>query len=175
MYTVDDLDSIVELRDVPQSSVGAPCPMILCGEHSLHLAYFCEFPNDDQQMKSIQAGGEYEKDEAGLLVKFQDSYAHMFGPPNDEAIRGHPLARRGLEPYGVFEVRNSSWIRGLERMNKVHRNHEPKRFQSLRHFIFTFHDSTFECVAQNFEWTKHAGSVSKILRDSWPEGYYPNF
>jgi hypothetical protein len=33
MYEVDDQDTVVELSDVPQSSVGAPCPMLLVGEH----------------------------------------------------------------------------------------------------------------------------------------------
>ena len=175
MYTVDDLDFLVQLRNVPQSSVGAPCPMILCGEHSLHLAYFLEFPNDDDEMKSAQEGGAYEKDDACLLVKFVRWYAYSFGPPNEEAIHGHPLAYRGLQPFAVFEVKESSWIRSLETMNRVHRSHKAERFQELRHFIFAFHDTTFECVAQDFAWTKHPGSVSKVLRDSWPEGYYPEF
>ena len=173
MYTVDELDTVVELEDVPQSSVGAPCPMILCGEHSVHLAYFREFPNEDE-MESVRNGREYEKEDACLLLKFSFCYAHIFGPPNEEAIHGHPLARRGLSPFGVFEVKNSSWIRGLEVMNRVHANHKPERFQKLRHFIFTFHDSTFECVAHDFVWSKHAGSVSNVLRNSWPEGYYSN-
>jgi hypothetical protein len=98
MYTVDDLDSIIELRDVPQSSVGAPCPMILCSEQSLHLAYFREFPNGDEDIKSVQPGGEYAKDDASLLVKFQDYYAYMFGPPNDEAFDGSSVSCSRPEP-----------------------------------------------------------------------------
>jgi hypothetical protein len=92
----------------------------------------------------------------------------MFGPPNDEAFAGHPLSVRGLTPYGVFEVKNSSWVRRLERMNSVHPRHKPERFARLKHFIFTFHDTTFECIAEGFECTRHEGSVSRILHDSWP-------
>jgi hypothetical protein len=55
---------------------------------------------------------------------------------------------RGLAPYGEFEVVASSWIRSLERMNRVHPRHDAARFAELRHFIFTFHDKTFECVAK---------------------------
>jgi len=172
MYTVDELDSIVELTDVPQSDVGAPCPMVLCTEEKLLLAYFRQFPLNEEELASAREGGEYEKDEACLLVKFDVWYAYMFGPPNDEAIHGHPLAHRGLQPYAVFEVRKSSWVRGLEKMNRVHRFHKPERFEKLRHFIFTFHDSTFECVAPGFAWTKHVGSVSKVLRNSLSDGYY---
>lgn len=69
----------------------------------------------------------------------------MFGPPNDEAFAGHPLADRGLNPYSVAEVQRSSWIRGLERMNSVHARHSRERFlEHKRHFVFAFHDSTFK-------------------------------
>jgi hypothetical protein len=32
-------------------------------------------------------------------------------------------------------------------MNRVHPEHNASRFGSLRHFVLTFHDNTFECVA----------------------------
>lgn len=88
--------------------------------------------------------------------------------PNDEAFEGHPLASRGLKPYSVFEVKNSSWIRRLERMNSVHRCHRPEGYKMLRHFVFAFHDTTFECVAQGFEWTVHEGIATEILFQSLP-------
>jgi hypothetical protein len=174
MYPVGEFDSLVELRNVPQSDVGAPRPMILCSEEKLLLAYHRQFPLNEDELNSARDGGEYEEDEACLLVKFNSWYAYTFGPPNDEALRGHPLFNRGLQPYAVFEVRHSSWIRSLETMNQVHRLHKPERFGKLRHFIFTFHDSTFECAALDFTWAKHAGGVSKVLRDSLSDGNYPS-
>jgi hypothetical protein len=72
----------------------------------------------------------------------------MFGSPNDEAFHGHPLAERGLGPYGAYRVEDSSWIRRLERMNSVHPRHDPERFRALTHCVLSFHDSTFECVAE---------------------------
>jgi len=90
----------------------------------------------------------------------------MFGPPNDEAFGGHPLAHRGLGPYAVFEVRQSSWIRQLERMNSVHRQHEREWFLSnKKHFIFAFHDSTFECIAESFDVQVRQGSLLSALAD----------
>ena len=74
----------------------------------------------------------------------------MFGPPNDEAFVGHPLASRGLGPYRAYRIERSSWLRRLERMNSVHPYHDPERFWTLTHFVFAFHDSTFECIAQSF-------------------------
>ncbi|HEX8863370.1 MAG TPA: hypothetical protein VGC06_30595 [Actinomycetes bacterium] len=59
--------------------------------------------------------------------------AWQWGPPNDEALQGHPLVDRGLRPYGVFRVEGSSWIRQLERMNRVHPQHRPEAFRDLCH------------------------------------------
>ena len=85
--------------------------------------------------------------ESAALVRFEFVRAVMFGPPNDEAFSGHPLADRGLPPYGAFEVLESSWIRRLERINAVHPNHRPEHFADDRHFVLAFHDEVFECVA----------------------------
>jgi hypothetical protein len=95
--------------------------------------------------------GVDEDGDVMAVVRFVGCYAHMFGPPNDEAFMGHPLASRGLKPYGAFRVRNSSWIRALERMNSVHSAHTPAMFARYEHFILSFHDSTFECVAKGVE------------------------
>ena len=45
--------------------------------------------------------------------------------------------------------------RQLERMNSVHALHNPERFSRLVHFVFSFHDSTFECVADDVEIAVH--------------------
>ncbi len=37
----------------------------------------------------------------------------------------------------------------MEQMNRVRPAHNASRFRSLGHFVFTFHDSTFECVADD--------------------------
>jgi hypothetical protein len=88
-----------------------------------------------------------------------ESRAHMFGPPNDEAFSGHPLASRGLHPYGAFRIEGSSWIRKLERMNRVHQAHEAEHFRTLQHLVFAFHDSTFECVCKEFDVRTERGIV----------------
>jgi hypothetical protein len=64
------------------------------------------------------------------------------------------LASRGLGYYGIFEVVGSSWVRELEEMNRVHPNHNPRRFDKLRHFIFMFHDNTFEVIAEGVKSVK---------------------
>ncbi|BAC89507.1 hypothetical protein [Gloeobacter violaceus] len=151
MYSIDNRDFITERKDLPQSSVGAPCPAAIFGEHFLHLAYYLEEREEGWDGSSVHIADVHSQGEPCALVLFTDAIAHLFGPPNDEAFAGHPLAQRGLEPYAVFEVENSSWIWALERMHTVHPNYRPEQFAKYKHFIFAFHDSTFECIAR-LEW-----------------------
>jgi hypothetical protein len=169
MYSIDDKDAIIVLKDTPQSSVGAPCPMILATEHSLFLAYYLQNTPPDWDGTTVTLIDEQTVGEPVALVKFTQVRAHMFGPPNDEAFGGHPLAPRGLRPYSVNEVRDSSWIRRLERMNAVHPYHKPEHFSHLRHFVFAFHDTTFECIAGGFAISLQKGSVAAVIRSGFEE------
>lgn len=139
MYDVDSRDEVIQLTSLPPCDPGAPLPCVTAAEHVLRVAYI--------------SLGEGSDEDVIVTVSFDRPYAHMFGPPNDEAFEGHPLADRGLRPYGAFRVDRSSWVRRLERMNSVHEQHSPEHFERLRHFVLSFHDSTFECVAEGFDYT----------------------
>jgi hypothetical protein len=71
-----------------------------------------------------------------------------FGGPSDETLSGHPLFGKGLEYYAAHEVKNSCWIEEEEKINSVHPQHRGGWRDSLRHYIFTFHDETLECLAE---------------------------
>jgi hypothetical protein len=132
MYQIDGGDEVIPLADTPAPAV-PPNPVVLAGDFDLFLTY-----------RAAPGTGL-------VLIDFENPAAHYFGGPNDEALGGHPLRARGLDYYAAFEVYNSSWIRALERMNRVHPRHDPRRFVGLRHFIFTFQDETFECVARGLQ------------------------
>jgi hypothetical protein len=150
MYQVDRRDRVVRI-DAPRSSVGAPLPLIAADEDLLLLAYFLEIADPDWDGTSVRSVSP-ESREPAAIISFRPYYASLFGPPNDEAFAGHPLAGRGLMPYGSFLVERSSWVRVLERMNAVHPQHDAKSFLGhWKHFIFAFHDSTFECVAADYD------------------------
>ena len=163
MYVIDDRDQVRELTDLPQSSVGAPLPVIVASEEQLAVAYFLEVADPDCDGTSVRVvTGEAE--DAAARVEFVRPLAHFFGPPNDEAFSGHPLAGRGLHPYGAFEVIGSSWVRSLERMNRVHPQHRPEHFASYHHFVLAFHDSTFECVAKEYFAQRGTGPLDQLAR-----------
>jgi hypothetical protein len=42
VYSIDQKDAVIELDDAPQSSVGAPCPVVFATEHTVHLAYYLQ-------------------------------------------------------------------------------------------------------------------------------------
>ena len=147
MYSVDDKDSVVALSEIPRPEAGAPSPIVYASDRSLAVAYY------------TTAG-----DGAVALVSFTLPHIHLFGAPNDEALHGHPLYERGLSFYSAFEVRDSSWIRGLERMNRVHMLHDASRFAAYRHFIITFHDTTLECIAEGFAISMHKENPAEAIR-----------
>lgn len=164
MYEIDDKDHVIELKKVPQSSVGAPNPIVLAGELDLLLTYYLQDTPEDWDGTTVQLVDADTEGQPVAVVKFKRCTAHMFGPPNDESFSGHPLANRGLTPYGVFEVKNSSWIRKLERMNSVHPYHNKQRYlEHKKHFVFAFHDTTFEAVAEGFTMEVTTGSVRSMV------------
>ncbi|MGH9767709.1 MAG: hypothetical protein ACREAB_09785 [Blastocatellia bacterium] len=163
MYSVDEKDRVVPIKDIPQSSVGAPIPIVLSDEFVTIVAFYLQNRPDDWDGTSIRIIGKETESEQLALVKFSFCYASIFGPPNDEAFTGHPLADRGLEPYGAFVIESSSWIRRLEQMNSVHPYHKPESFWARKHYVLSFHDSTFECVADGYTVELHQSSLKKIL------------
>lgn len=171
MYSVDDRDRVVELLDIPRCDSGAPCPLVLLAEGAATVVYFC--PNTPAEWDGSSAtmrGPEMAGDPAAI-VRFERTRATSFGAPNDEAFAGHPLASRGLRPYGAFEVLDSSWIRGLEKMNRVHPRHSAAMFAAYRHFVLTFHDTTFECVAVRYACEHATAPLTELVaREALREG-----
>ena len=124
--------------DVPQCDGGAPCPLVVADESTLVFGYY------DAEGRGC------------VIVKVPSCSIFRFGAPNDEALGGHRYAKIGLGYCSAYEVLNSEWIRELMVANRIHPNHKDSLFDSKRHFIFTFHDSTLEFV------TWHEFSVTRV-------------
>jgi hypothetical protein len=163
MYEVDGRDRVTKLVGAPQSSVGAPNPLVVSDGLTVVLAYYLQDTPSGWDGSTARMVGHTTDGEPVALVRFDICLAHQLGPPNDEAFTGHPLASRGLAPYGSFEIEASSWIRGLEKMNRVHPSDRPGSYAAFRHLVFTFHDQTFECVCRSFAVTLAEGSISGLL------------
>lgn len=92
----------------------------------------------------------WDRDMNRKALEFSRCSIAKFGYPNDEALGGHRLYSKGLGFYGCFEVLESEWIAELRRRNEVGFP-EFRAFAEQRHFVITFHDSTFECIALHFQ------------------------
>lgn len=80
MYEVDERDRVAPLEGVPQSSTGAPLPLIMADDWRVILGYYMA---STQTWTGIPRMVEQrESDEAIALIRFE-RIAHMFGPPND--------------------------------------------------------------------------------------------
>ncbi len=164
MYQVDGNDRVQELTDIPQSSVGAPIPVVIAGEQSLALAFYEEISDPEWDGSTARTVDPDTKEKSVVIVRFTDCYVHLFGSPNNEAFSGHPLYERGLRAHRNFEVNKSSWIRAQEKMNSVHPFHKKSSFlKDKRHFVLAFHDSTFECIAKGYTVERVQGSIREVL------------
>jgi hypothetical protein len=80
------------------------------------------------------------------IVEFKRCLVSRFGYPNDEARWGIPRYK-GVS-YGIYEVKDSTWIKEVVRLNR-YCFPETKDDYVRRHFLFAFHDDTFECLADD--------------------------
>jgi hypothetical protein len=129
---------VTEMTDIPQMDPGAPLPLVLADDYRVVLSYL---------LPSAATGPQC------AAVCFDGVATHSLGGPNDEALHGHPLWGYGLKHYAAFTIESSPLIERLEQINSAHPFHRPERFRALKHFVFTLHDSTFECVAASFHFT----------------------
>src|SRR5262245_15304616 len=115
MYSIDELDSVVELVALPRPKSDGPTV----------------FGDGDTVVLSYYGRDEppYHPTTAPLtIVRFTESYVHFSGPPlyfsgpaEAEVLTGHPLVNRGLSWNGVFRVDQSSLVRYFARMTSSHR------------------------------------------------------
>jgi hypothetical protein len=168
MYSIGEHDRVVRLNDVPKCDVGAPMPTILAAEHLLCLAYLVSEPDPNWDGTYVNVVSNATVGNVAI-IEFQRPSLHMFGPPNDEAFSGHPLAKRGLRPYAASEILESSWLEHRIAMNRVHPYHSDEMFANLRHFVIAFHDSTFECLAKELTVTTMRGSIIDAITALTPK------
>jgi hypothetical protein len=120
---------------VPQCDAGAPSPVVMADEQTLVFGYYEAADNNPF--------------ETSVIVTVPSCSIFKFGAPNDEVLSGHRYAQAGLGYYSAYQVLESEWIRELTMANRVHPKHDDSLFDSLRHFIFTFHDSTLEFITRD--------------------------
>ncbi|MEM9283811.1 MAG: hypothetical protein AAGA96_18470 [Verrucomicrobiota bacterium] len=137
--------------------------MVIGDEHNIGLSFYLQNTPKDWNGETVRMMNPAKSVDPIALVWFRRVLASFWGPPNDEAFQGHPLYRNGVEPYSYFEIDNSPWRAQLSKMNRVHSSHRDDLYDDYRHYIFAFHDTTFECLANAFELEISEGSVYSAI------------
>jgi hypothetical protein len=133
---------------------GAPAPILICNDYDALLAF--NEPGDNTDLD--------HPINPVAVVYFSRCLNAMLGSPDENTLPGHRLWGHGLGYYGAFVVHNSSWIAELKRVNNI--DSDSAAWDDYVHYIFTFHDSTFECIAESFSVKSYVDSdeLPAILR-----------
>jgi hypothetical protein len=148
-YRPDNRDTVHEETGVPYPDPGAPLPCVVADEHRLLLSYYASFVIRDAASRLPTLVNESSAGDIAL-IDFERPMCYYSVPLSDETLLAHPLAYHGLKSYGVFRVDDSAWIRQLVATEYVHPRPTPWIFDNCKHYIFTFHDSLFEAIADGF-------------------------
>jgi hypothetical protein len=148
-------------------STGAPLPQLLVNDHRALLMFLVHAPDPrwDGSYVTVKDPAS-EQREPLALVEFSRCVSAKLGSPNDEVFAGHPLAGKGLEGYSAQLVRNSRWLAELQQINSVHRGYRPDAWRPCNHYVFWFHDTTFECIAEGFEVELHDRAMPELLAEA---------
>lgn len=154
----------VPLEFPVQWDTGAPLPQLLVNDHRAFLIFLVKIvdSNWDGTYVTIKNPGNQQR-ESLALVEFSRCISAKLGSPNEEVFHGHPLAGKGLEGCTAQLVQNSRWLAELQKINSVHACYRPDAWQQRNHYVFWFHDTTFECIAESYAVELHDRSMPDLL------------
>jgi len=165
MYLPSGKESLLPLDSLPLPYRDAPLPIVLADELNLILSYVVAEPEEQTELASWVSP---YAEEPMLAIKFQSPLAHFQGPPDDGGMQNHPLASAGLQAYGVYVVERSPWIEQLRIMQIRSGLYRASEWEPFKHYIFSFHSMTFECIAEGYHSLMVRGPLRAVF-DSYTE------
>ena len=124
---------------------GAPAPLIISTDNNLYLSFYAGVQKTHLHERNMVA------DKGIFVLEFNQFVSYKFGMPNNETIQGHPYYQLGLKPYSFYQLKGSDWLEELAQIDSVHPYSKAEKWKELKHYILTFHDNMFECIAMSFE------------------------
>jgi hypothetical protein len=140
------LMKLIEIKDF-EINYGAPCPVLLADDSQLRL-FFNSRPIGER-----------------IELSFSVCQFFSFSPPNDEALNGHPYYELGLSSGGFFELLDSDLMFRIKGYNRYHPYNNPNSYNDSHHYIITFKEQLFECVAEGYELTRHQKNAYYTVTD----------
>lgn len=111
-------------------------PIILCDTRNLYLKFNIE--NDDNN---------------SIILKFKNYVIYKFGFSGHETIPYHKYSEYNITTSTFYNIKSSYWINELKNIATQHPRYDEKKWDSYNHFIITFEDEMFECIAEKYEVT----------------------
>jgi len=143
--------------------MGSPIPKIISTDNKLVLLFNVDIfdgPNITDKIHELSN----ENGACTAIIKFNKSVIHKFGSPNDEVIIGHPYYNMGLRAYSFWKVNDSDWKKEIIRINAHHPYFNENSFDSMNHYILTFKDNTFECLAESYDLEYSYNSLDSVIQ-----------
>lgn len=135
----------------PQWDTGAPMPQVFSNGHKTFLIYLISEPDPDWDGSYVTMIDNTSDNQYPLALVEFDGGTSRFGIANDEVFGGLPLADKGLNWYCAHIIENSTWIKELKRIHKVHPYYNKDRWIDRKHFTLLFHDELFEVIATDYK------------------------
>jgi|GEM_PF-808711 len=137
-------DLVVLLDSIPHPAADAAEPFIVASDRRVILTY----PIAESDFERF---GPFDPDDDPFCaVLFSDTAFHRLGPPGDTDLAIHPLSAQGLSGYSAHEVVNSSLCAEIAAVPAGSSASIEAAVPARRHFVITFLESTFECVASDY-------------------------
>ncbi|ULQ52154.1 hypothetical protein [Flavihumibacter fluvii] len=155
---------LIEIKGLFEMDFGSPSPTILSNDYELFIAFYANkknLSNGPQERNTIYDTGIF-------ALKFKVFLRYSFGLPGEETIEGHPYSKLGMKAFSFYELRNSDLIKSLQEIEKTHSNYNTEKWKMYKHYILTFKDNMFECIAQSFEIREENTSLynqAKVILD----------
>jgi hypothetical protein len=146
-------EQVLLLDSVPHPAADAAEPFIVASDRRVILAY----PIAESDFERF---GPFDPDDDPFCaVLFPDTVFHRLGPPGDGDLEIHPLASQGLAAFAAQEVINSSLVDELSAVSLPE--------LAKRHFVITFLESTFECIASDYTLVGVYGAAEIASREAF--------
>lgn len=162
---------LIEIKGLFEMDFGAPSPTILSNDNDLFITFYVNRVNKSAVPKQLNT----VYDTGIVTLKFNVYLKYTFGLPSNETIQGHPYNKLGMKSFSFYELRNSDFITSLQEIEKVHLYYNPEKWKTYKHYILTFHDNMFECIARDFEIREENTSLYKRITTILDEMSINNF
>jgi hypothetical protein len=149
-----DQDIVEVVEGFPRQAGGAPAPTVIGTDGCDALCYYVDFDESGTLDQPISISNDSTGQIA--VVTFKYCFLYKFGYPNDEGLPEHSLYESGVQYYQLHRIRNSSWIAELASKSTL-------TWSEDCHYIFTFHDSTFECIGRGIKFEVRPGTMRQVV------------